>query len=114
MDWLILLGALAAAHFIADYPLQPQYMVDEKVGPPGFRRNLALVAHSTIAGFCAAVALAIVGLPDSVLVFGFVFNAVMHGIADLGKVRHEYGLGRDQAFHAMTGLLTWTIGVLTL
>lgn len=110
MEPLILLGALAAAHFIADYPLQPQYMVDEKVGPPGFRRNLALAGHSVIAGFCAAIALALVGLPDWLLVVGFAWTGATHAGADWEKAGGLIGLAHDQSIHAFTLIALWFVG----
>lgn len=96
-------GALLAAHALADYPLQGDFLSKAKnrTAPiPGVPWFQALVAHAIIHG--GAVAL-ITGRP----ILG-VAEAVIHAITDDLKCRGKLSFNQDQAIHAGCKLL-WAV-----
>lgn len=86
--------ALVGAHFVADYPLQGDFLARAKnqTAPiPGFPWWHALSAHSAIHGAFVALITGIWWL--------FFAEALIHFITDDLKCRGKIGLDLDQAIH---------------
>lgn len=94
MEFLILISA----HFLADLPLQGEWVARNK--QDAFKTQLGticLIGHSFIQGFVVAMTAYLLIGCDFNLVFGVV--AVTHGIIDYGKIRGYYGAAIDQMMH---------------
>lgn len=103
---LALLLLLIAAHFVADYPLQSEFMALNKArkGPLGaiFWEN-CLVAHAATHGAAVALAVSLMR-PDLAIPLG-IAETLAHGLIDFGKCEGKFGsnpkrsLMIDQALH---------------
>lgn len=108
-EFFPLLVALIVGHYLADYPLQGDFLAQAKqriLEPDGVGAH-ALAAHSVIQGGTAAVAgLWITGTWP---VFFFTVM-VTHWIIDFGKIANFYGFRVDQWLH-LTVLVALAAGV---
>lgn len=111
MTTLTLLWWLILGHFVADYPLQSDFMAKEKNPwrpldlsrvPPGQLPQTfwpwVLSAHAGV--HAAAIGVITGSLTLSVLEFA------AHWFIDLGKCRNLYGIHVDQALH-LTCKVAW-------
>ena len=89
-----LFSLLLAGHFIADYPMQGDFLSRAKnhtnpiAGVPWYQ---ALMAHATIHG-------AFVGLITGSLFLG-VIETILHAMIDYRKCAGRIGYNQDQAWH---------------
>jgi hypothetical protein len=91
---------LMIGHFLADYPLQPDFLArakNHKAPMPGVPWWQALVAHSAIH---AGIVWAITGRGSFALAEFF-----LHAVIDYGKCERLYGFNADQVTHAFCKLL---------
>lgn len=98
---------LMVAHFIADYPLQGEFLAKGKnrTAPiPGVPWQHPLTAHAVIHG-------GFVGLITGELWLGFA-EAVAHWIIDDAKCRGKFGYNADQALHAVCKVVWAVISVM--
>jgi hypothetical protein len=103
-----LLLALALSHFVADYPLQGQYLAEAKrAALRTFEGTWALVAHAAVQAGSAGVAAAVLGGPWAVV---SLLVGVSHFAVDLGKVRNIIDYRADQALH-LTVMAAVAVGV---
>lgn len=99
IEIFLLLILLSLKHFIIDFPLQYQYMIDEK----GTYGAAGGIHHSALHGLGTAAVLTIVGLPDA-LFLGFV-DFVLHYHIDWAKQKLAKGLTpKDKKFWTYLGL----------
>lgn len=91
MSALEIFALLIAGHFVADYPLQGDFLATAKVKGP--LRVWHLFGHSAIQG-------GMVGLVTGSLILGLAETAV-HMAIDEAKVRGWTTFGQDQAFHVV-------------
>lgn len=94
-----LLLALIVAHFLADYPLQGDFLASAKtrVGREAMGAH-ALTAHAAIQGGVCGLAAALLGHPWMLVLL---IVAGTHWLIDLGKIRDWYGINTDQAAHGL-------------
>lgn len=90
----MLLLMLLAAHWVADYPLQGDFLAKAKQQGP--MRAYHLIAHAGIHGGAVA-------LVTGSLVFGLV-EWMLHTMIDEFKVRGVTSFQQDQAFHIVCKL----------
>lgn len=108
MDIILL---LIAGHFLADYPLQGEFLAkakNHKEPIPGCPWYQALVAHSGIHG-------AIVGIITGSTILGLL-EFVFHAAIDYGKCDERYGFNVDQFLHIgckVIWAMLLTLGVLS-
>lgn len=104
---LEIFALLVFGHFVADYPLQNEFMALGKnrfkpiCGAPWYH---LLTAHAVIHG-------GIVGIIAGTLWLG-VAEAVVHWVIDYSKCAGKFGYHTDQALHILCKLL-W-VGILML
>ena len=94
MDAHLLLIALIGGHFVADYPLQGDFLSKAKnrTAPiPGVPWWQALGAHAAIHGMFVALITGIWWL--------FFAEAVIHWFTDDAKCRGKLSFNQDQAIH---------------
>lgn len=106
MTPVMILIALLAAHALADYPLQGDFLSKAKnrTAPiPGVPWQQALGAHVVIHG--AAVAL-ITGLW-----WLFFAEAAIHWLTDDAKCRGKIDFNADQAIHIVCKIVWWCLAV---
>jgi hypothetical protein len=89
---------LCGAHWLADYPLQPDFLVKAKIEGP--LRVYHLIAH---AGIHATMVLLITKSPALALA-----EWVLHAVIDEGKTKGKISFGQDQALHLLCKLL-WLV-----
>lgn len=99
--WLLLF--LVLVHFLADYPLQGDFLATAKnrnteVGKIFWKH--ALAAHSIIHG-------SLVAIVTGSLVLGL-SEAIIHGITDFLKCENKISLNADQAIH-ISCKVVWAI-----
>ncbi len=102
----LILIALLGGHFIADYPLQGDFLSKAKnrTAPiPGIPWWQALGAHSFIHG-------AIVALLTGIWWLGFA-EAVVHWFTDDAKCRGKLTFNQDQAIHLVCKMAWFVIWV---
>jgi hypothetical protein len=101
-----LLLMLAMGHFVADFALQGDRMATEKCPAQGVVLGWGwwLCAHAAIHGFFVGW---LTGLP----VLGLA-EWLLHALIDLGKCRHCYRMGTDQALHLFCKLV-WVLVALS-
>ncbi|MBN8460120.1 MAG: DUF3307 domain-containing protein [Verrucomicrobia bacterium] len=91
---LVLFAAFAVLHFVADFPLQGEYLARNKVRCHAASASewiVALCAHSAIQ---AGGVWLVTGSPDFAAVeFG------LHALIDLAKGERKFGLLADQIMH---------------
>lgn len=96
MSTLMTFLMLASAHYLADYPLQGDFVARMK-GQPNADGFHTLLAHAAIQGGLVGAVAAYRG-DDWLQVFLLV--GITHYFIDLGKARFNwYGLHVDQALH---------------
>lgn len=103
---MMMLIALLAAHALADYPLQGDFLSKAKnrTAPiPGVPWQQGLGAHVVIHG--AAVAL-ITGIE-----WLFFAEAVIHWLTDDAKCRGKLTFNQDQAIHLACKVIWWVFAV---
>ena len=103
----LLLIALLAAHALADYPLQGDFLSKAKnrsAPIPGVPWWQALGAHVVIHGAAVALITGIWWL--------FVAEAVIHWITDDAKCRGRISFNTDQAIHVSCKLVWFTLAIL--
>lgn len=106
MTPIMMLIALLAAHALADYPLQGDFLSKAKnrtTPIPGVPWQQALGAHVVIHG--AAVAL-ITGLW-----WLFLAEAAIHWLTDDAKCRGKIDFSADQAIHIACKIVWWCLAV---
>lgn len=107
VSFFLVLGVLIFFHFIADYPLQGEFLAKAKnrnAPIPHIPWQQALFAHSFIhAGF---VFLA------TGSVFAFFGELIVHAITDDAKCRGELTFNQDQAIHFACKVLWAALAVL--
>lgn len=99
--WLLLF--LVLVHFLADYPLQGDFLATAKnrnteIGKIFWKH--ALLAHSVIHG-------GLVAIVTGSLILGLL-EAIIHGATDFLKCENKISLNTDQAIH-LTCKLVWAI-----
>lgn len=102
----LMMIALIAAHALADYPLQGDFLSKAKnrVAPiPGVAWWQALGAHVVIHGAFVAFITGIWWL--------FLAEALIHWITDDAKCRAKLTFNQDQAIHILCKLAWWLIAV---
>lgn len=102
----LLLIALIGGHFLADYPLQGDFLSKAKnrTAPiPGVPWQQALGAHSFLHG--AAVAL-LTGIWWLCLL-----EAAIHWLTDDAKCRGRLSFNQDQAIHLVCKVLWWLVAI---
>lgn len=90
----MILFYLLFGHFLADYPLQSEFLAtgkNHKTPIPGFPWYQLLTAHAFIHGGIVAYITGHVWLG--------VIETVLHWIIDYGKSDGRYGFNTDQALH---------------
>ena len=93
MDFLI----LVSAHFLADFPLQGEWMAKEKYSV--FKTQLgtvALFAHAFIQALIVGIIAWLLGYDFYTF---FLVVGVTHFLIDLGKIKGKYGVLTDQLLH---------------
>lgn len=85
-----LLGALLAAHMIADYPLQTNWMAEHKHGEPG----AALASHAAVHGVMS-LALSATTIPSHQAVGIACLVFVSHALTDMANLHIRW----DQTVH---------------
>lgn len=93
MNFLILLSS----HFLADFPLQPKWMLDAKYDV--FKTQLgtlSLFAHALIHALVLATIASVLGYDFE---FVFFLVGITHFFIDLGKIKGLYGVFVDQILH---------------
>ena len=108
---LVLFIGLELKHYIADYFLQPQWMVADK----GDTRRWGGYAHSGFHALLSAQVLLVAGVPLGPLLAIVVAEFVVHYALDFAKIRYSRGVtpdgdpkrfwslhGLDQIFHQLT------------
>lgn len=91
---LVLFAALAVSHFVADFPLQGDFLARNKV-----RSNAGSISE-WIVSLCAHSAIQAGGV--WIVTGSPVFAAVefvLHGLIDLAKGERKFGLIPDQLLH---------------
>jgi len=94
MTLLDMLALMIGAHFLADYPLQGDFLAKGKnrLAPiPGIPFMHPLIAHSAIHGL-------FVGIITGNLVLG-IAETVIHALTDDAKCCGRIGYNTDQAIH---------------
>jgi len=115
MIFLYTILIMLAAHYVADFAMQNDYVAQAKAkvwtAPDGIH---ALVAHSMHHGVAVALGLLILGVDPIWIVWAAVITAVSHGIIDYGKaVEHWFGYHADQIMHLTMAVMIGTaIGTL--
>lgn len=103
------LSIFLAGHFLADFPLQPRHMLEDKAH--AFETSLGtltLVAHAVIQATCAAIVAGWLGSPAWYTIALIV--GVTHFLIDAGKIRGHYGVMTDQILHyAVFGGVVWLL-----
>lgn len=94
---------LCAGHWLADYPLQSDFLVKAKVEGP--LRAYHLVAHAGIHG-------AVVLLVTGHVLLGLAEWA-LHVLIDEAKIRRKISFAQDQALHLLCKLL-WLVAAVAL
>jgi hypothetical protein len=92
---------LCAGHWLADYPLQSDFLVKAKVEGP--LRVYHLVAHAGIHG-------AVVGLITGSALLG-IAEWIVHVVIDEAKIRGRISFAQDQALHLLCKLVWLVISV---
>jgi len=100
-----LLLLLIAGHYLADFPLQGEFIAKMKGRPEAMGWH-CLTAHAMIQGLVVAVMVAALG---HAWVAAFLAVAVTHWLIDLGKVRGLYGINADQSLHILVLLIVAVI-----
>lgn len=106
MEPLMMLIALIAAHSLADYAAQGDFMSKAKnrANPiPGVPWWQVLAAHASIHGAAVALITGIWWL--------FVLEAVIHFVTDDAKCRGKISYTADQAIHILCKLVWWLIAI---
>lgn len=106
MTPMMMLIALLAAHALADYPLQGDFLSKAKnrTAPiPGVPWQQALGAHVVIHGAAVALITGIWWL--------FVAEATIHWLTDDAKCRGKLTFNQDQAIHLACKAIWWVIAV---
>ena len=106
MSPIMMLIALLAAHALADYPLQGDFLSKAKnrAAPiPGVPWQQALGAHVVIHGAAVAFITGIWWL--------FFAEALVHWLTDDAKCRGRISFNVDQGIHVACKLLWWVIAV---
>lgn len=101
-----MLFALVACHFLADYPLQGDFLAQAKdrntaVGKVFWRH--ALAAHAFIHGLFVAMV-------TGWVVLGL-FEVVWHAVIDHAKCERRISLNTDQALHLLCKLVWFAIAM---
>jgi len=87
---MAVVGALLLSHMVADYPLQTDWIAENKHGEPG----AALLAHVIIHGVVTAVVVSFVA--TNLFAFSIAcFVTVIHGLIDLADLHIRW----DQTAH---------------
>jgi len=86
---------LFSAHFLADFSLQPKYMIEDKMKGDAFG-YLTLIGHCFTHAVLFGLVLAIV-TPHWLILTTFVF--LTHFVIDTGKINHLYNVWVDQFLH---------------
>lgn len=109
--FLLLFVGLELKHFIADYFLQPAWMLSGK----GDFRQIGGYAHAGAHALLTGVVLLVAGTPPAWLAAIMVAEFVVHYLLDYGKIAYSRGVhvdsqprrfwslhGLDQIFHQLT------------
>ncbi len=95
---------LCAGHWLADYPLQSDFLVRAKVEGP--LRAYHLIAHAGIHG-------AVVLLVTGSALLGLA-EWVVHVVIDEAKIRGKISFAQDQALHLLCKLIWLIISVVLI
>jgi hypothetical protein len=101
--FFVLFVGLEIKHYIADYFLQPAWMLVGK----GDLRRLGGYAHAGVHAALSAVVLLVAGTPFTVLVGLVVGEFVVHYILDYSKIHYSKGVhvdGNPRRFWALHGV----------
>lgn len=102
IEFLIIFAALVVGHFLADYPLQGDFLARAKnrFAPiPGVPWYQALAAHSIIHGGMVAVILAVFGVPAIIAFVLGLSESCIHALIDDTKCRGDIDFDFDQILH---------------
>lgn len=93
---LAVAALLIVGHFIADYPLQGEFLAKAKsrvAGIPGVPWYQALIAHAAIHGGAVGLATGSVALGAA--------ETIVHAVIDDAKCRGRLSYDQDQALHVL-------------
>ncbi|MEX0627208.1 MAG: DUF3307 domain-containing protein [Cucumibacter sp.] len=109
--FFVLLVGFQLKHFIADYLLQPRWMVQGK----GSFAALGGYAHAAIHAACSAIVLLVVSVPVGLILGLCAAEFVIHYFLDFAKIHYTSGIeerreparywglfGFDQLLHQLT------------
>lgn len=89
---------LLSGHFLADFTLQPKYMIEDKYRAfTTWLGTLTLLAHAITHGMILGYLALFVGMADPFTI-GLIVG-VTHFFIDLGKIKGRYGVMTDQVAH---------------
>jgi len=99
MIYLTILTAYLTFHFLADYPLQGQFLSDAKAGKfePAFPRWHAMLAHTFI--HAGGVYFITLYFASPLAWLFFAIELGVHWATDRAKVNQQITLNQDQAIH---------------
>jgi Protein of unknown function (DUF3307) len=109
--FFVLLIGFQIKHFVADYLLQPGWILKGK----GSFAALGGYAHAGIHAACSAIVLVLAGVPAGLIAMLAAAEFVVHYVLDFSKIRYSSGVdevtqparywglfGLDQLFHQIT------------